>query len=266
MTIADVDVSDALQQVAEEGFAVLPDVLSPDQAALGRERLQATAEAQQERGVSTFIPVLDPNANNVRVVNLVDADPYFVDLLEHPVATGLAAGVLGEDWIVGNFTANIARPGSGSMSLHSDQYLVAPEPWLSPWAVNVIWCLTDCHRDNGATLYAPGSHRYETLAEVPKDLASQLVPFEAPAGSAILMEGRLWHTSGANITQDEERALAFAYLTKPFVRPQFNWSVGLRPEVQKSMSPTMRYRLGLDAVLSKLPDALRLKPSEDGMP
>jgi len=27
-----------------------------------------------------------------------------------------------------------------------------------------------------------------------------MIPFEAKAGSIVVMEGRLWHTSGANIT------------------------------------------------------------------
>ena len=120
------------------------------------------------------------------------------------------------------------------------------EPWLSPWSLNVIWCLCDLRRENGATLYAPGSQRYTTATELPEDLADQMVPFEAPARSIVAMEGRVWHTSGANVTADEDRPLLFAYYTKSFVRPQWNFSVGLRPEVQSGFSPLMRYRLGLD--------------------
>jgi ectoine hydroxylase-related dioxygenase (phytanoyl-CoA dioxygenase family) len=63
-----------------------------------------------------------------------------------------------------------------------------------------------------------------------------MIPFVAPAGSIVAMEGRVWHTSGANTTTDEDRPLLFAYYTKPFVRPQWNFSVGLRPEVQAQRS------------------------------
>ena len=76
----------------------------------------------------------------------------------------------------------------------------------------MIWCLTDVHPDNGATLHIPGSHRYQTLADVPTDPMAQMVPFEAPAGSIMVMEGRVWHTSGANVTADEDRALLFGVL------------------------------------------------------
>jgi ectoine hydroxylase-related dioxygenase (phytanoyl-CoA dioxygenase family) len=92
----------------------------------------------------------------------------------------------------------------------------------------------------------PGSHRFATRAEVPGDLEARLVPFEATVGSILVMEGRVWHTSGANVTEDEDRPLLFAYYTKPFLRPQWNFTAALRPEVQARMSPTMRYRLGLD--------------------
>ena len=60
----------------------------------------------------------------------------------------------------------------------------------------------------------------------------------------------MWHTSGANVTADEDCPLLFGYYTRPFVRPQWNHSVALRPEVQAELSPTMRYRLGLDMALN----------------
>ena len=60
----------------------------------------------------------------------------------------------------------------------------------------------------------------------------------------------MWHTSGANVTADEDRPLLFGYCTRPFVRPQWNHSVALRLEVQAELSPTMRYRLGLDMALN----------------
>ena len=62
--------------------------------------------------------------------NLIDLDPLFAELIAHPVADAVVSGLLGTDYIVSNFTANIARPGSASMVVHSDLAAVAPEPWL----------------------------------------------------------------------------------------------------------------------------------------
>jgi ectoine hydroxylase-related dioxygenase (phytanoyl-CoA dioxygenase family) len=245
-TATDIDLDGIADALARDGHAVVPDVLSPGEVANAVERLWAASAASQQRGIPTHIPQLDPNASNVRVFDLVDLDPLFGELLEHPVADAIVTRFLGADHIISNFTANIARPGSASMFIHSDQSLVVPEPWLAPWAVNVIWCLSDVRADNGATLHVPGSHLAATRGDLPDDLESRLVPFEASAGSCIVMEGRVWHTSGANVTEDEDRPLLFAYYTKPFLRPQWNFTAALRPEVQARQSPTMRYRLGLD--------------------
>jgi len=230
--------------------AVVPGVLAPAEVDRAVDRLWAASAESQRRGISTHVPQIDPNAQNVRVFDLVDLDPLFGELLEHPVAHAITSRLLGPNYIVSNFTANIARPGSGSMFVHSDQSLVAPEPWLQPWALNIIWCLADIHRDNGATLHVPGSHRFTGRHELPADLDARLVAFEAPAGSVLAMDGRVWHTSGANVTADEDRPLLFAYYTKPFVRPQWNFTAALRPEVQARFSPTMRFRLGLEVGLN----------------
>ena len=132
------------------------------------------------------------------------------------------------------------------MALHSDQSLVMPQPWIHPWAMNIIWCLTDVTPDNGATLYIPGSHLWQTRADVPENAHQRLRPFEAKAGSIIAMEGRLWHTSGANITADQDRALLFGYYTRTFLRPQVNWNVGLSQSTQATLSRQMRQWLGLE--------------------
>lgn len=236
--------------IERDGYAVVPDVLTRAEVDDIVARLWAASEESQRRGLPAHIEGLDPNASNVRVFNLVDLDPVFGELLAHPVAHAIASRLLEPGYIVSNFTANIARPGSKSMVVHSDQAAVAPEPWLSPWSLNIIWCLCDLRRENGATLYAPGSQRYRTAAELPADLADQMIPFEAPAGSIVALEGRVWHTSGANVTADEDRPLLFAYYTRPFVRPQWNFSAALRSEVQSRFSPEMRYRLGLDVGLN----------------
>lgn len=239
-----------MAELRADGYAVVPGVLTPTEVDDIVQRLWNARDESERRGIATYIPGLDPNASNVRVFNLIDLDSVFADLIQHPVADALAAELLGHDYIVSNFTANIARPGSESMMVHSDQAIVAPEPWSSPWSLNVVWCLCDLRRDNGATLFAPGSQRYSTKAELPDDLAEQMVPFEAPAGSIVAMEGRVWHTSGANVTTDEDRPLLFGYYTRSFVRPQWNFSVGLSDETQRRFDPRMRDRLGLDIALN----------------
>lgn len=74
------------------------------------------------------------------------------------------------------------------------------------------------------------------------------MPFSAPAGSFVAMEGRVWHTSGANVTQDERRAMAFAYYTRDFIRPQVNWAMVMPPEVQAALDDEARQMLGISTM------------------
>ena len=236
------------RQLREDGFCVVRDVLSKAELADARRALDAAVETLRTRGEATHDPRIDPNAANIRVYNLPDHDPIFVELLRAPAAREALHAVLGSNALVSNFTANIALPGSEAMNLHSDQALVIPPPWDQPWAMNVIWCLDDIDAENGATRYLPGSHRFRSFEDVPADAAAKLRSFEASAGSFVAMEGRIWHTSGANVSKDRQRRMMFAYYSMDFIRPQANWEACLSPQTKAGLDEDARKMLGLGAL------------------
>lgn len=236
------------EQLEREGWCVVPDVLTGEQAAIAHARVWKVIEDNRRDGITTELGGIDPNDRNVRALNLIEGDALFRDMIQHETALEMVRAVIGPDFCISNFTANIALPGSGSMPLHSDQSFVAPQPWAQPWSVNIIWCLTDVHGANGATCFIPGSHHWRTRADVPADAASRLVPFEAKAGSFVVMDGRVWHTSGANVTADEERCMMFGHYSASFLRAQVNWNVALSEGVKAGLSESMRAWLGLDLI------------------
>ena len=237
--------SSSHQHLLDHGWCVMENVLSEDEARRTRIALLESAERYRQSGADTYMPDLDPNAANVRVFNLLELHAAFRELILHQRAIGLVHTLLGEHYRISNFTANIALPGSRSMAMHSDQAFIAPAPWLSAWSMNIIWCLDDVHEGNGATRYLPHSHRFQTLDDLPPDPYAASVPFEAPRGAIIAMDGRVWHTSGANTTASEERALLFGYYSVDFVRPQVNWNAILSPTTQAQLSEELAYRLVL---------------------
>jgi fumagillin biosynthesis dioxygenase len=242
------DLYDAARlHLKEEGWAVIRSVLSKSEAQSILDRLWKEKADLETAGSRTFMPEIDPNEHNVRIFNLIEIDQVFRDLISHPLALDMVESAIGPGFLMSNFTANIARPGSQSMSLHSDQSIVVPDPWTRIWAINVIWCLTDVRKDNGATLFIPGSNKWTTRAEIPENAPELLRPFEAKAGDIILMDGRLWHTSGQNVTENEDRALLFGYYTASFLRQQVNWTAKLTREFQEKLSEEMTDLLGLRA-------------------
>src|ERR1700760_3839041 len=128
----------AQEHLSKEGWCVVPDVLDASRTKEILSRLWDAASKSETLGDPTYLPFLDPNSSNVRVFYLLALDSIFRDLIEHPTAIQMVKSLLGEDFLISNFTANIARPGSQSMALHSDQSLVMPDPWNYTWAVNAI--------------------------------------------------------------------------------------------------------------------------------
>ncbi len=99
-----------------------------------------------------------------------------------------------------------------------------------------------------ATPHLRGSHRFRSFEDVPAGAVKYTLPFEAPAGSFIAMEGRLWHTSGKNMTTDQQRRMMFAYYSTDFIRPQMNWALCLPLDVQSAMDERARKLFGITAM------------------
>ncbi len=234
-----------LARVHEEGFCVLPGLLGRDAVAVARAATVAASEQAAAGGYPTVMEALDPGGRNVRSPDLLAYDPVFADLAMHPGAIPYVGGLLTDDWVLSNFTGNNALPGSGSMNAHCDQSTIMPEPWPELTCLNVIWCLDDVDEGNGATRYLPGSHRYTRFSEVPADPKAGMRSFEAGAGSAIIMHGRMWHTSGENTSTDRERVMLFAFYRRGYLRLQANWWQIIPPDARRTLSPELQDRLGL---------------------
>jgi ectoine hydroxylase-related dioxygenase (phytanoyl-CoA dioxygenase family) len=196
----------ALADLGEHGLCVVADALDAPTLARVRTALRAAVAEDRVRGRPASGFVLDRDAHNVRVWNLLNRDPLFAQLAEHPLALHLVRGVLGWPCLLSNLSGNITGPGAAAGVLHADQVFV-PLPWPKRvQGLNVAWCIDDFTRENGATEVVPGSHRLHRNPRGDEGL-DQLVSVEAAAGSVIAFESRLWHRSGANTSRDRQRAV-----------------------------------------------------------
>jgi ectoine hydroxylase-related dioxygenase (phytanoyl-CoA dioxygenase family) len=244
------DLEQIARDLAECGYGVLLDALGRAEVAGLRARLFEQADTEAAAGMGWFdagaasgagpVPAARRGPNQ-RVWMLINKGQAFRDLVLKPVIRTLLAPLLGEPFLLSSLTANIARRGGAPMALHSDQGYI-PDPSAYPMVANIAWMLGECREDNGATRVVPGSH----LGRRPAGAEFQETPSvaaEGPAGSALVFDGRLWHGTGANRT-DEPRAVVLSYFCRPFIRPQENATLSILPEVYASAPDELRALLG----------------------
>ncbi len=223
----------AAADLREFGCCVVRDALTSEECAHTRTRLLSIAADEVARDTDFVYS----NGCNQRVWSLLNKDDVFVALAEHEIALALVAELLDRPFLLSNLSANIAGHGGEPMVVHNDQ-LYAPRPWPYALAATVIWALDDFTAENGATEVSIGSHRIDDPPAI-----DTLTPIECPAGSALCLDARLWHRTGANRTATRRHAL-LAYYCRPFVRQQENFFVSLDPRVHVDATVRLRSLLG----------------------
>jgi ectoine hydroxylase-related dioxygenase (phytanoyl-CoA dioxygenase family) len=239
-------VEQAKRDIAEEGVAILSGVLSPVEHKILRDAVYAEAEADLRTGRADdpyFADTMLGNATQ-RVWNLPSRSQLFCDLAVHPVVMDFVKSFVSGGIRLSTFSANITLPGSGMMHLHADQG-TNPQPWgEKPQGLNFIWCIDDFTEETGATRMVPGSHRLNRGAASMEEIMSDTVAIEAPAGSLIVMESRVWHKTGANITKDKKRTAILGFYCMDCFMPNENWWLTLSPHVRQSKQTELLAMLG----------------------
>lgn len=252
------------------GYCMLKDALSGGQVSALKHRLFEQREAEQRRGYTK----VNPDGKEL-VVFLLNKGQVFRDMILHPGLHSVVAHVLGDEFLLSSYHAHFAHPGSKT-AFHTDQFWMPPptdenrrtlvkpgsitragnrghhvggaalmQPkTIAPAVVcNTMWMLTDYTAENGATLVVPGSHKTGRQPDHDLDDAADWVPAEGPAGTAVLFEGRTWHSTGENRTGQLRVGLTTNFCAPQF-RQQENFLLGTRPEVLESATPELLKLIG----------------------
>ena len=89
-----------------------------------------------------------------------------------------------------------------------------------------MWMLSDFSATNGSTEVERCSHLAGAHPRGVNQSGYNVVQPEAPAGTLMVFDGRLWHGTGAN-TGSDERLGVLATFCAPQFRQQENLTIGL---------------------------------------
>lgn len=226
----------ARADLRDHGYCILADVLDATQVAVLRESVMRIAAAERASGEDWI------SNGNQKCFMLINHGQEFLDVVENPVALEFSAELLGPDLLLSSVTGNITRPGNVRQQLHADQQYV-PEPWHYVSSMNVVWALDEFTESNGATVVVPGSHK---LGRAPDPDAGPLVKILGPAGSAVVLDGRVWHAAGRNDTASQERVAILSHYCAPFIRQQENIFRSIDPELRGRLTAAQRKLFGYD--------------------
>ena len=113
-----------------------------------------------------------------------------------------------------------------------------------PVVAQAVWMADDFTPLNGATRVVPGSHLSGRQPNPEESIFSDTVPLAAPAGCCVVYDGRLWHGTGSNISEGEDRLGIFATYCAPQFRAQENSTLATDPEVFETLSDKVKALLG----------------------
>jgi len=201
------------KQIHTCGYALVPDVLSPDMTAALREEVTAgihkEAEYHGRTDYSDFAMVLLCSLYGGSFLKAFE-----VDGLIQPFNW-----ILGDNCIVYAYTSSSMPPRSGNYScrIHVDC------PRLIPgYITNMggMMLLDDLTEENGATFFLPGS---QLTAEPPDEeyFFANAKRVLGKAGSVFFFNARLWHAGGPNNTGQWRHTLGIN-MCRPYMKQRLD--------------------------------------------
>ena len=230
---------DAVSELIDQhGGLIVDDVLDADTL----ERLDTELTpylAACATGTNTFA-----GHQTKRVGALLARSGTSRELAVHPLVNASAATYLAPycDSHQLHFTqaVSIGR-GQGEQPLHRERGV-----WGSALNRSVetqfstIWALTEFTRQNGATRFVPGSHRWDK-DRLPTD--DEMRYAEMRAGSVLLYNGTVLHGGGRNETSDDRIGVLIHY-TLNWLRQEENQYLSCPPHIARDLSPELRELIG----------------------
>jgi len=248
--VASEPADDIVADLREHGAVIVEGVLDPD--LLARFNAEIAPILEQVSAERSYLnPAVDFfYGDRVRQITGVAARSrvFGQEILCHPFYGAVCDAVLGPS--CSRYQLNVAQvmdrgPGADQQILHRDEdvWVHLPRPHPEVQLASVI-ALVDFTAEIGATVVAPGSHRWERERyPAPDDLASA----EMPAGAAVLYLGSTIHAGGRNVTADRWRRGMHMSFVVGWLRTEDNNYLSTPPGVARTLPRRSQELLGYAA-------------------
>lgn len=247
MTDRGLDVEHAVQRLGEDGYVILPGVMSAGEVARYQAeayRLHADdqqAAARQQRQNDADFKMYSEYGDHI--FNLARKTRVFDALYEHPVVVSILQAVMKNKFILTQTEMRRPRPNvrSGSANrFHRDARIITD---THLW-VTAFWTLEDVTPTNGPTVVLPGSHRRKTAAE---DETGAGVTLLSRAGDLTLMDSNLLHKASESLDGSSRWILIFTY-NQWFLKPTVDHTRYFTLAQVDAMSPALREMFGFTSI------------------
>lgn len=167
------------------------------------------------------------------------------ELAIDPLVLAVCDGVLGPHCVKYRLHVTVLielLPGEVRQPLHRDGGIYPVQHPAPPMTLSAFWAYTDFTEANGATLIAPGSHRWPHERE-PE--AYELVQAVMPEGSVLLYTSSVWHGSEANRSDGVRTGMGLHY-NLGWLRQEENQVLSSPPEVARHFPEQLQRLIGYD--------------------
>lgn len=162
-------------------------------------------------------------------------------IVAHPRILALLDAAIGPDPLLSALLAINIHPGEKRQVAHFDcGFYPVPRP-RRPLGVSAIWAFDPFTEENGATIVWPGSHLWDDERRPAETDPCRAVVM--PAGSAVLLDGDLWHAGGANRTDAPRLALTPQYVAN-WLRTIENMSLAVPPAIVRDLGEDIQSLIG----------------------
>ena len=144
-----------------------------------------------------------------RLHGILQYSPHIEACLMHPVALDMAQRWLGHKPQFSTGEVMAIGPGEQQQDIHTDAGSWRRAQLEGELLFSMTVALTDFTAANGATMVAPGSHRWPAECSYTD---ADFVPAAMRKGSALLYSGNVLHSGGANQTDATRIGLYMGYI------------------------------------------------------